>query len=72
MDDRHTGVSAEDKRRAKTAKQAVVYSFYWYNFADGREARRFESWIGGADAAHEAPIRGETCPFLARALYIRQ
>jgi Protein of unknown function (DUF1501) len=44
LDDRRTGVTPEDKRRAKTPKQAVVDSFYWYNFADGRESRRLEAY----------------------------
>lgn len=38
MDDAKTGVLPEDKRIAKTAKQAVVDKFYYWSAADTREA----------------------------------
>ena len=42
MEDAKTGVLPEDKRIAKTAKQAVVDKFYYLAVADAREATRLE------------------------------
>ena len=45
MEDSKTGVTAEDKRIAKTDKQAVVDKFYYWNAADGREMARANTWL---------------------------
>ncbi len=45
MDDAKTGVTAENKRIARTDKQAVVDKFYYWNFVDGLETQRVESWL---------------------------
>ena len=45
MQESRTGVTEEDKRIAKTAKQAVVDKFYYWNAADGREMARANTWL---------------------------
>ena len=45
MQESRTGVTPEDKRIAKTDKQAVVDKFYYWNAADGRELARADTWM---------------------------
>jgi uncharacterized protein (DUF1800 family) len=41
-----TGVTPEDRRTAKTDKQAVVDKFYYWRWVDIREMARAETWLG--------------------------
>src|ERR1019366_8516175 len=45
FDPKATGVTEEIRRVAKTEKQSVTDAFYYYNFADGIETRRLETWL---------------------------
>jgi uncharacterized protein (DUF1800 family) len=57
MDDARTGVTPSDKRIAKTAKQAVVDKFYYWNFADGRETNRVTTWLADRMLKTNRPLQ---------------
>ena len=57
MDDAKTGVLPEDKRIAKTAKQAVVDKFYYWSSADTREAVRLETWVADRMLRTRRPLQ---------------
>jgi uncharacterized protein (DUF1800 family) len=57
MEDARTGVLPEDKRVAKTAKQAVVDKFYYWSAADLREAARLETWVADRMLRTRRPLQ---------------
>ena len=57
MDDARTGVTPEDKRIAKTDKQAVVDKFYYWNYADGLETARLENWLADRMLRTRRPLQ---------------
>jgi uncharacterized protein (DUF1800 family) len=55
--DEITGMTAEEKRIAKTDKQAVTDMFYYYRFADLRETSRLAGWLADRMVRTQRPLQ---------------
>ena len=63
MRDSMTGVTPEEKRIAKTDKQAVVDAFYYYRYADLREQARLETWLANRMLKTRRPLQEKLVVF---------
>jgi uncharacterized protein (DUF1800 family) len=52
-----TGVTPEEKRIAKTDKQAITDMFYYYRFADVRETARLADWLADRMVRTHRPLQ---------------
>jgi uncharacterized protein (DUF1800 family) len=52
-----TGVTPEEKRIARTDKQAIVDMFYYYRFADIRETSRLADWLANRMVRTRRPLQ---------------
>ena len=57
MDPAQTGVTPEMQRIAKTEKQAVVDAFYYYQFVDGLEMARAQTWLADRMLKTQRPLQ---------------
>ncbi len=55
--DEMIGDTAEEKRIAKTDKQAVVDQFYYYRSVDARETNRLAAWLGDRMVRTNRPLQ---------------
>jgi uncharacterized protein (DUF1800 family) len=63
LGDEMIGVTPEEKRIAKTDKQAVVDEFYYYRYADQREAYRLVGWMADRMVRTRRPLQEKLVMF---------